>query len=491
MLETVISDQYSGVRYGGTSSERNYPPLDTRPSTLARFGFRIFVCVWRAATLFFLALSFCLGISAAAHGQVRPLSDPYSIRCPPAANPHRLYFECAGRPFDLLEATLTKAWGGLRADLVSIGITPVASYTSQIMGNPSGGESRGFTYAGTLQASIVWDFDKLLHIPGLSFNIGGAWSTGKDLSARYIGNSFTVQSEYTAPDSGTNNLTLGQIYFEQQLFNNSLVIAAGRLDPGATFATLPVFNNYLNVGIDSIPGSFQINNLSFAIYPPGVQWGAQAIYNIAQRFEFAAGVFNTNQNSADGGKGGLDFAFQQGNRGALSVAQINYLVNHAASDSGLPGQYSFGGYYDSNKFSSLSRPNSTESGTYSIYALFQQMVYRDGEAGSLKGLTVWGATVLAPKSKVNIMPYFVGGGLSYQGLFSGRDNDIVSAGVIWGTFSRYIPRTTAETVIETNYQITLTRWLSITPDIQYVIRPSGRSAIKNALVLGTQMAVVF
>src|SRR5262245_54645221 len=41
---------------------------------------------------------------------------------------------------------------------------------------------------------IVWDFNKLLHIPGLSFNIGGAWSTGKDLSARYIGNSFTVQS---------------------------------------------------------------------------------------------------------------------------------------------------------------------------------------------------------------------------------------------------------------------------------------------------------
>jgi carbohydrate-selective porin OprB len=89
------------------------------------------------------------------------------------------------------------------------------------------------------------------------------------------------------------------------------------------------------------------------------------------------------------------------------------------------------------------------------------------------------------------MPYFVGGGLSYQGLFSGRDNDIASAGVIWGTFSRYIPRTTAETVIEANYQIALTGWLSITPDIQYVIRPSGSSAIKNALVLGAQVAIVF
>ena len=138
MLETVISNQYSGVRYGGTSSERNYPPLDTRPSTLARFGCRIFVCLWRAATLFFPALSFCLEISAAAHGQVRPPSDPYSVRCPPPADPHKLYFECVGRPFDFFEATLTKDWGGLRADLDKIGITPVASYTSQIMGNPGG-----------------------------------------------------------------------------------------------------------------------------------------------------------------------------------------------------------------------------------------------------------------------------------------------------------------------------------------------------------------
>src|SRR5262245_22338925 len=157
-METVISNQYSGVRYGGTSSERNYPPLDTRPSTLARFGFRIFVCVWRSVPLFFLALSFCLGISAAAHGQVRPLSDPYSVRCPPSANPYKLYFECVGRPFDFIEATMTKDWRGLRADLDRIGITPVASYTSQFMGNPIGGKSQGFTYSGTLQASIFWDF---------------------------------------------------------------------------------------------------------------------------------------------------------------------------------------------------------------------------------------------------------------------------------------------------------------------------------------------
>jgi porin len=402
-----------------------------------------------------------------------------------------LYRECGGRPFDFIEDTLSKDWAGLRKDLNELGITPIMSYTSQFMGNPSGGQSRGFTYAGTLQTSVFWDLDKLLHIPGLSFNVGGAWSTGKNLSADYIGNIFTVQSTYTAPGNGSNNLTLGEIYLQQQLFNDSLMITAGRLAPQSTFATMPVLNQYINGGINPVPGHLVINDPSFVSYPPGVEWGAQAIYNITPRFQVAAGVFNNNQNSAGGAKGGTDFSLQQGNRGALSVVQINYLFNHAQEDTGLPGQYSFGGFYDSNKFTSLADSNASESGTYSVYAQFQQMVHREGEASSQQGLTVWGEAAIAPKSSVNTMPYFVGAGLSYQGAIPRRDNDTASFGVIYGTFSRYIPHTTAETVIETNYQITLRRWLSITPDIQYVIRPGGSSAIGNALVLGTQVVINF
>jgi porin len=123
--------------------------------------------------------------------------------------------------------------------------------------------------------------------------------------------------------------------------------------------------------------------------------------------------------------------------------------------------------------------------------MFQQMVFRDGEAGSQKGLTVWAEAAGAPKSSVNTMPYFAGAGLSYQGAIPGRDKDIASAGVIYGTFSRYIPHTTAETAIEANYQVNIKRWLSITPDFQYIIRPSGSSAIGNAVVLGSQLAISF
>ena len=480
-----------GFQVSGFSFRRRTDPSEALwRIRISIFGFRIFACAWRAIMMILFALFLALRISAAAHGQTNPSTNP-SVRCPSSANPNKLYFECAGRPFDMIEDTLTKDWAGFRTELNRLGITPTASYTTQLMGNPSGGQSRGFTYSGTLQTSINWDLHKLLRIPGLSFNIGGAWSTGKSLSTDYVGNSFSIQSAYTAPNNGTNNVTLGEIYLQQQLFNNSLTIAAGRLAPATTFATMPVFNNYVSGGINAYPSVLGINDPAFAAYPPGVEWGAQAIFNITPQFQLGIGVFNTNQSAAAGGKGGLDFAFQHGNRGALSVVQVNYLPNGASEDTGLPGQYTLGGSYDSNRFSSLSKPNATESGTYSIYAMFQQMVYRDGEAGSQKGLTVWGEINLAPKSSVNIMPYFVGAGLSYQGLIPGRGNDIASAGVISGIFSRAIPRTTAETVIEANYQIALTRWLSITPDMQYVVRPSGSSAIGNAFVLGAEVAINF
>ena len=273
-----------------------------------------------------LSLSLSVGIPAAAHGQTSPPSKPSTVRCPSPADPRNLHFECTGRSFDMIEETLTKDWAGLRTDLSELGIKPTASYTSELMGNPGGGQSRGFTYAGTVQVSIFWDFAKLLHLAGLSFNIGGAWSTGKNLSADHIGNNFWVQSAYTAPDNGSNNLTLGQIYLQQQLFDNSLILAGGRLAPETTFATMPVLNNYINQGINPVPGSLWTNDDTFTSYPPGVEWGAQAIYNLSPAFQVAAGVFNTNQSSALGGKGGLNFALQQGNRGVLSVVQVSYFL---------------------------------------------------------------------------------------------------------------------------------------------------------------------
>ena len=87
---------------------------------------------------------------------------------------------------------------------------------------------------------------------------------------------------------------------QQQLFNNSLKIAAGRLAPSGTFATMPVLNKYINGGINPVPGHSGPTTHVYLL-STGVEWGVQAIYNLIPRaFQFAAGVFNTNQSSAAG-----------------------------------------------------------------------------------------------------------------------------------------------------------------------------------------------
>src|SRR5215471_6435340 len=322
--------------------------------------------------LVLVASSSAVGLSETAFAQ----SVPPSIRCRYAANPQRLHHECVGRSVDFQEETWTKDWMGFRTDLDEHGIKPTASYTTQPLGNTTGGRSQGFTYAATLQGSLFLDLSKLIGVPGLSSNVLAAWSTGRNLSANYIGNTFTVQSTYSSPNNGTSNLTIGEMYLQQKLSDDSIILEAGRLSPQSTFATLPVFNRYINGAINAVPGHIGINDFSFTGYPPGAEWGAQGTYDISEKFRIAAGVFNTNQNSAGGGKGGADFALQQGNRGALSVAQVSYFFNHASGDTGLPGEYDLGAFYDGNTFPNLTNPNARQKGTYDIYGQFQQMVHR-------------------------------------------------------------------------------------------------------------------
>ena len=420
-------------------------------------------------------------------GQSQGTAEFRSLRCPAPSNPHRLPFECVGKAFDAIKETLTQDFAGYRTTLAGIGITSIHSYTAQFMGNPSGGRTQGFTYAGTLEALVAWDIHKLVGVPGLSFNIGASYASGKSLSAEYIDNVFTVQSAF----SGKGNVNLQQMYLQQQLFDSAVTVAIGRLAPANTFAALPVAANYINGGINSVPGSLGINDPTFAASPPGVEWGTQAIYNLTREVQVAAGVFNTNPHAASGKDNGINFAFQQGNKGVLTVAQVSYFNNQARRDSGLPGEYTIGGFYDSNNFSSLSSPTVNMAGNYSLYAMFQQMIYREGCYGSTKGLTVWGEVAMSPKPSVSSVPYSLAGGFSYQGLIPGRNKDIASIGTVYGTFSGYIPQTSGEIVVESNYSIALTSWFSITPDLQYVMKPSGSSEVRNAVVLGAQLAVTF
>jgi porin len=79
----------------------------------------------------------------------------------------------------------------------------------------------------------------------------------------------------------------------------------------------------------------------------------------------------------------------------------------------------------------------------------------------------------------------------YQGLIPGRDNDTAAFGLDYGKFSQYLSGQHDEMVLEWTYEVAITPCLTLQPDLQYIIKPSGMSQIANALVGGLQIAINF
>ena len=46
-----------------------------------------------------------------------------------------------------------------------------------------------------------------------------------------------------------------------------------------------------------------------------------------------------------------------------------------------------------------------------------------------------------------------------------------------------------EIAVELTYIVQATRWLQVQPDVQYIINPGGTGKIRDALVIGFQLAI--
>ena len=411
-----------------------------------------------------------------------PPPKPRRLDCQHPADPHRRHMGCKDEEFDWDE-TLSKSWNGVRSEMRRLGLTPALSYTGVLQTNATGGPHQIWGYAGQLAGGLDMNLEKLLKIRGMSVYVGASWGTGDNLSGS-LHNLFPVNSLY-AP-----TYYLGEMYVQQTLLNKNLTLAAGRLGAANTFATLPVFVNYVNYGIDPNPYSLGANDITFLSPPSGTEWGAQAVYDVTPVVQVSAGLFNTNLNAANGANHGTDFVLQQGNKGALVAAEVSYFPHQIEKDQGKQGEYTLGFLTDNNSLPALTG-SKAESGGYSgVFALGQELVYQPDGPGTSRGLTVWGSWAYNSKPVVSPIPLFWGAGASYEGLIPARKRDIVSMGWIYGRVSNYIPGTSAEQVLEVNYRWQHGRFLVLTPDFQYIWRPGGYN-VPGAAVAGIQAAVTF
>ncbi|MGH8071113.1 MAG: carbohydrate porin [Candidatus Entotheonellia bacterium] len=385
---------------------------------------------------------------------------------------------------ELQQPYMTGTWGGLRERLVTAGVTPTITYTADVLGNPVGGQRRALTYSGGLNVDMQLDLEKIWGLAGAVLDISGAWGSGASLTVENFGATFSASQI-----SSNNAIRLYALAFEQSLFDRRFDIRLGRFGAGDDFLTSPLYTPFVSGAFDGSPGSVGINVPSFTSFPIAT-WGLRTRVKPLEDFYVMGGVYYSDTSLGREQAHGLDFSIRD-EAGVFVIGEIGYRHNQRRETTGLPGNYKLGGYYDSNAYPELGGAAQAHvRGNYGVYVLVDQQVYREGPADSAQGLTPFATVTYAPSDR-NTFPLFCSTGLVYQGLLPGRDRDTTAFGLAYGRFSRHLPRQAFEMVLEWTYEIALAPWLTVQPDMQYIVRPGGTGDIPNVWVIGVQLGLNF
>ncbi len=385
-------------------------------------------------------------------------------------------------------------WNGERAKLAKRGVEFDLTYVSDIQGNPIGGKHRGFAQAGSMGFDMKLDLEKLASAKGLEFFTSFVWRNGTNLSSRKIDNQFNVAQVF-----GGESYRLNEFYLKEKLCHGNLILKAGRLDVGNDFLQSALNYYFVSNAFDGNPISVFLNS-GFTAYP-NATWGAYLDFTIKKQFKAQFAVYNMNPSIFKNRYHGANLTFHN-TCGVLLITQMNYLLNQALEDKGLPGNYRVGYFYQTGNKTEFS--GQVHKGNYSIYFMFDQSVYHKGDAW----VTPFANFIYAPQDR-NLFPYFFDCGVVCDGIAKGRPDDALAFGAAYGSYSsdlRTVQREARsrgllgpfgnrpqdfELVLELNYWWQITKWIVMTPDIQYIIHPKGHSNVENALVIGAQVGVTF
>ena len=403
---------------------------------------------------------------------------------------------------------LTGDWGGWRTKLFEMGIRPELSLVSDIQGNPVGGERQAIRSFSNLGLSVTLDLEKLGGWSGASVHLSASWRFGSSLTEQDIGNVFDVANVCCGAA-----FRVVDVAYQQSVLDSRLDFRVGRIAAGDDFLASPLYGYFVQSSINGNPAG-SVFNVPLSSYPTST-WGLRVRGRPIDEISMMAGEYNGDPALGANDKHGADWSM----RGPLfAIAELGYLHHQGKNALGLPGNYKLGAFYHDGKYADLFRdvsggsyvasglPRRVHQGQAGIYVLADQMVYRAGPQGSAQGLTPFVSVVVAPDTNISVMPFFVNGGLVYRGLVPARVDDIAAFGVSYGRFSaeqqraqraeRRVSASTAgvqehELVLEWSYIMQAAKWLGIQPDLQYIVNPGGTGKVKNAVVIGLQMAVTF
>jgi porin len=430
-------------------------------------------------------------------------------------------------PFDTW--TLPRDIENARTFLVNKGIQFQLIYFGDLMGNPSGGVRQGTTYMGRLGLLVDADLEKILGWNGAVFHASIHQIHGQGLSGSNLDNLLVVSGIEALPATRLFNL-----WIEQKFAGGAVSIRAGQLSTQVAPTQEFFVSQYGSLFVNATFGwpAIASTNLpsggpTYPLATPGIR--LKVLPN--DQLSILVAVFNGDP--AGPGEGDPQRRNPTGTSFRVSdppllIAEIDFAYNQGKAAPGVPGTVKLGGWYHFGQFAnqrfsaeglSLADPRSSgvpaqDRGNFGIYGVIDQMLWRVPGTTD-QGLGIFARASISPADRNLISAYF-DGGVTYKGLFRGRENDTLGIGFGLANISsqaRALDRDAVsfsgidnpirdyEAVVEVTYQAQITPNWMLQPVFQYVIHPGGNipnpvstgtsSPIPNASVFGLRTMVKY
>jgi porin len=397
-------------------------------------------------------------------------------------------------------STLTGDWFGVRNDLAAKGITFDMNLIQVYQGIVEGGKDDAWKYGGRGNLTINVDTQKLGLWPGGHFTVEVEGNFTNSVNG-LTGALNPVNTNQIFPMPTGDNLNVPMVSF-MQFFSPYVGVILGKLSLTPDSGDM---NEFAHGKGDTqfMNAAFNFNPVALLTVPYSTLGAGLIILPTKDPHEAIIGLSVLQSNGKANTSGFDDLHSNQLSFVGEARVRTNFF--------GLTGHQLIGGGYSNKTFASLdqslrifieTRTIEEQKGSWNVYYNFDQYLY-EPKKGSGQGIGIFGRFG-ASDGNPNPMHYFYSIGIGGKGIIPGRPLDRFGLGYYYMDVRN--PKFTGplatrellrdESGFEAFYNISITPWLQLTPDIQ-VIRPAQKEVIASrenvgtATVLGLRLQLVF
>lgn len=371
---------------------------------------------------------------------------------------------CAGA----LAACAVLAPAAAAAQPVTLG----ASYVTDVIADVDGGTERGVAWLGRADVTVSVD--------GAAFG----WDGGEmfvdvlavqrpDFSGRYVGDGQTVSN--VQADSAVRPI---EAWIAGPI-GGGVSFKLGMVDLNSEFDVQRVGKHFLHSSHGIGPDFSQSGANGPSIFPAGAT--AMMLRYEDERWAVRLGLFDAVAGSR---RDPRRAAFRiPGTTGALLVGEVDRKLAGG-------GEVQLGVWHYTPKFERIDPAASGKGVSQGAYAMVEGPLMKRGDL-TLEG---WMRAGVA-SADVNRIGTYLGGGLSLgdarQRLGLAVAHARQGQPAMRAARAEGIAPDRAETAIELSYSNQVTKWLSLQPDLQYVINPGWERSRRDATVIGLRLSFVW